>query len=891
MKLNGISSKRDGKSIDSKSSYSRLFFTNHLAVYAVKKLGFRVHRILMSPRASSRVYNEAALEVWFGNVGYEWEQNFDEAALLRGREIYRGGLISGLELATDEAIVNCSFSRKETYYSVIEWTKKGPHVRSSTMDNALGRAVAVAGLYEIEELIADEIAPLPYESKKRVKVNEREEASEGTTHAKPVPVVKDRPARRLTPKLEGIRTGLRLTAYWTNSDFSKEAAFRGDQKPLVSAEREALVRLTGLAKEAGFRYRGDANDFLLNDLEQVAPFFSHTCKRWEKVFSYVDLDLEAQQMAEGVREVKIIGRVESAGEDVMRVNWRLKLGRQWLEPEDAERLARAGRGTHMVRGLGLVRIAEEQSQALSDWRVAAAAGSEVAQTWPRYMVFSVFGERGAELDLEEEMRSWRESLVGGVDIATEPNLPAFLRHYQATGVRWMSNLRRQGCHGLLADEMGLGKTLQVLTLIQAHPFDSKDSLIVCPASVVPVWENEVRHWYPQMRTSILRSGDDFSQPRLDGPTIWIASYTQLRRHKQLLDQAKFGYAVLDEAQQIKNPEAKVTQACCAIRAECRLALTGTPVENRLLDLWTLFRFLMPGLLGSRRRFEEFANSPNPELRRSFERRLRSQVAPFILRRQKDKVGKDLPPKMEMDLICPITELQRQTYENLLERGRDQLGDDLQAAMQAKTMHFFSLLTRLRQACCDPGLVPGVTANVAQSGKVQILLSRLSEALEGDGQRKVVVFSQFVQLLRRIKPLIRETFPRVALHELTGRTKDRSKPVELFQNRSGPAIILVSLRAGGTGITLHAADYVFLLDPWWNPSVENQAVDRVHRIGQNRRVFVYRMITEGTIEQRIQQLKQEKRELFENTLGHLGSAKDLSEHFGDLEELAKLLPAD
>jgi SNF2 family DNA or RNA helicase len=429
----------------------------------------------------------------------------------------------------------------------------------------------------------------------------------------------------------------------------------------------------------------------------------------------------------------------------------------------------------------------------------------------------------------------------------------------------------------------------VLTLIRQYGFEGKDSLIVCPASVVPVWENEVRRWYPEMLTAVLRGGDDFSYSNSEDSKIWIASYTQLRRHKHLLDKADFGYAVLDEAQQIKNPEAKITQACCAIRAECRIALTGTPIENRLLDLWTLFRFLMPGLLGSRRRFEENATSPNVELRQAFEKRLRRQIAPFILRRQKDKVGKDLPPKVEMDLICPITDFQRQTYEGLLAKGRDQLGGDLRAAMQENAMHFFSLLTRLRQACCDPGIIPGVHSDVHQSGKVQVLLTRLTDALEGDGRRKIVIFSQFVQLLRRIKPLVATTFPGVALFELTGETKDRAKPVDQFQKEAGPAVIFVSLRAGGTGITLHAADYVFLLDPWWNPAVESQAVDRVHRIGQDKRVFVYRMITEGTVEQRIQQLKQEKRELFENTLGHLGSAKDLSEHFGDLEELARLLP--
>ena len=373
--------------------------------------------------------------------------------------------------------------------------------------------------------------------------------------------------------------------------------------------------------------------------------------------------------------------------------------------------------------------------------------------------------------------------------------------------------------------------------------------------------------------------------------LWIASYTQLRRHKHLLEGTQFGYAVLDEAQQIKNPDAKVTQACCAIQAECRLALTGTPIENRLLDLWTLFRFLMPGLLGSRRRFEDAVESDNSGFRETFTERVRQQLTPFILRRQKDMVGKDLPRKVEMDLICPVTDLQGQIYEKLLDRGRDELGNDLQSAVQAQSMHFFSLLTRLRQACCDPGLIPDVNTDIQQSGKIQMLLSRLEEALCGDGARKVVIFSQFLRLLKRLKPLLKTTFPKVALLELSGETKDRAKPVEIFQNTKEPAVILVSLRAGGTGITLHAADYVFLIDPWWNPAVEEQAVDRVHRIGQDRRVFVYRMITQGTIEERIQHLKKEKRELFESTLGHLGSAKDLAEHFGDLEELAKLLPPE
>jgi superfamily II DNA or RNA helicase len=844
---------------------------------------------VMPSRSSSRVYNQPALEVWFANVALDWERYFSRETLLAGRELYRNGQISGVELADKDAIVHCTFGRKDTCYAVIEWSQKGPKVRGSTNDSALGRMVAVGGLYEIEELIADEISPLAYEAPNVS--TEQEVASAADILNATEADANARAPRRLTPRFEGTRDGLRLSGYWTNVDGSREVVFGAEPEiELVEDEREALVRMTGRAREAGFTYRRETGDFILKDPARIAPFFSHARKRWEDSFGYLDLDLEAEYLAEGVREVKIIGRAESVDKDTMRVDWRFRLGRRWLDPEDAERLAKAGKGTHIISGFGLVRIEAEQSAALVEWQVAQSSGE--VQTWPRYMVFSLFGDRGAELDLEGELAQWRTGITpkkaSQAAKDSGAGLPEFLRPYQALGVQWMANLRRQACHGLLADEMGLGKTLQVLTLLQSNGFSDKDSLIVCPASVVPVWESEVRRWYPELQTRVLRSDATFEERGLL-PTLWIASYTQLRRHKHLLETVEFGYAVLDEAQQIKNPDAKVTQACFAIQAECRLALTGTPIENRLLDLWTLFRFLMPGLLGSRRRFEDALATGDASFKKAFEKRLRKQIAPFILRRKKDKVGKDLPPKVEMDLICPITKLQREVYEDLLERGRDEMGDDLETAMQSQTMSFFALLTRLRQACCDPGLIPGVGSDVLQSGKVQMLLSKLSEALEGDGSRKVVVFSQFVQLLRRIRPQIEAAYPDVQIMELTGESRDRAKPVEAFQTAKGPAVILVSLRAGGTGITLHAADYVFLLDPWWNPAVENQAVDRVHRIGQARRVFVYRMITQGTIEERIQQLKREKRALFENTLGSLGAAADLKEHFQDLKALASLLP--
>jgi len=840
------------------------------------------------PRTSNRAYRPAALEAWFRNLGDAWEGVFDAEALRRGRELYREGVIAELELSEDDAIAHCRFSREWTCYAVIEWGKGGPSVRASIEDSRLGRAVGVAGLYEIEELVADEIPAVPGEAcggdeaaNAPHDANASEEAG-----GEPDGEREEAPPRRLLPRLEGRRAGLRLKAFWVDGAGERVPAIGGDPGDPRPEERERLVRMTGRAKSAGFVFQRDHDAFLLAEPKRIRPFFTHALPKWREAFGEVEMDEEARRLAEGVRSIRVIGRVGAASDERMRVDWRMKLDGSWLEPGEAERIARAGRGTHVVPGVGLVQVGEAQADALQEWRVAAAAGSEEARLWPRYMVFSLFGDRGAELDLESELDAWRRGLEAAETSSSDEPTPDFLRAYQAYGARWMANLRDRGAHGLLADEMGLGKTLQVLTLFWLRPERERPSLIVCPASVVPVWQSEVRRWYPELETKALKSSQDFAAEP-GRPALWIASYTQLRRHKAVLDRVSFGYAVLDEAQQIKNPDAKVTQACCSIRARTRIALTGTPLENRLLDVWTLFRFLMPGLLGPRRRFEEAAAAAGVAARREFEERLRAQIAPFVLRRTKDQVGSELPSKVTMDLVCPIGERQRQVYDRFLAQGRSEMGERFENVRE-RSAGFFTLLTRLRQVCCDPGLTPGVEAEIEQSGKIRALLTRLEEALAGDGSRKVVVFSQFVELLRRLAPLLRRSFPELALLELTGATRDRSEPVERFQEGDGPAVILVSLRAGGSGITLHAADYVFLLDPWWNPAVEAQAIDRVHRIGQRRRVFVYRMITEGTIEERLQRYKSRKRELFDQTVGALERGEEDETPAADLEILAELL---
>jgi SNF2 family DNA or RNA helicase len=310
-------------------------------------------------------------------------------------------------------------------------------------------------------------------------------------------------------------------------------------------------------------------------------------------------------------------------------------------------------------------------------------------------------------------------------------------------------------------------------------------------------------------------------------------------------------------------------------------LSGTPLENRQLDLWSIFRFLLPGLLGSRSSFESALHADHA----ATIERLRAQLAPFILRRTKNEVAQELPPKVEMDLICPLTDMQRAEYARICTEGLARLGDDVGAAMREKSFGFLALLTRLRQTCCDPDMLPWLKAPLADSGKLNVLLEKLTEIVGGG--HKVVIFSQFVMLLDRVREALVQQFPDLPRFELTGMTLDRQKPVHGFQGTPGAAIMLVSLKAAGTGITLHAADYVFLLDPWWNPAVEAQAVDRVHRIGQTNTVFVYRMVTAGTIEERIQELKASKKDLFDRLVGGLGGDFDLSQHFTSLRSLVQL----
>ena len=859
----------------------------------------------MPARPPKRIYRAGALEAWFQRLTAAWETDFTPEVLDRGRTWYRQGCVREMELTETDAIIHGRMDERESYV-VLEWPDGKLHVRASTSGEDEGRALAVAGLYEIEELVAEEASPLPPDKRQPgrdvAQPNGNGHAngnghkpganggkstalsSSGVTPPPPppAPAASDAGVRSLTLALSVNDLGLYCEAYWVKkaekrgAAAEKQAAFgkAAEGLDLTGPEREKMIRLASLARRAGFHFQSARACYVMEEWDKAPGFLRNELKNWHNYFT-VDVDPAVNALTRGLRDTELTGRAIAKGRGRLAFHWDLRVGDEWLTPEEARRLLRRGPGTSFIAGRGLVRLPTDQAEILADWH--HVLDKRLSGGLPNYMLLSVFAREAGHVQVSPELQAWKDALFKP-DWSID-GLPPFLRPYQAQGVKWLRHLCESGCHGLLADEMGLGKTLQVLSLLDIRGSGDKPNLIVCPASVVPVWRHEVARFFPHMKVEVLKAGHDFAEHK--GPALWLASYTQLRRHKPILEKVEFGYAVLDEAQFIKNPEAKATQACLRLRSRHRIALTGTPLENRPLDLWTLYRFLMPGLLGPRKAFET-ESLRNPAAQRD---QLRKQIAPFILRRTKREVAKELPNKVEMELVCPLTDMQREEYARLAREGVGALGQDLAAAARERPLTLLTLLTRLRQACCDPALLPWMDTPVENSGKLNVLAERLEEVIAGG--HKVVIFSQFVSLLRRARSLIESKFPGLPIWELTGQTLDREKPVDGFQTSTGAGIMLVSLRAGGTGITLLAADYVFLLDPWWNPAVEDQAIDRVHRLGQDRTVFVYRMIATGTIEERIQRLKAEKRTLFDRVVGDLADLTDIQSFFRSLSDLVDL----
>ncbi len=828
----------------------------------------------MQTHGPKRIYTPQSLEFWFGRLEVEWEEQFDAAHVERGHDMYRDGEIREVELGAKDAIIHRKVEKKEEY-AVIEWEGDRIKVRSSSTDALLANAIAVAGLHEIEELLVDEMAALlPGSSSKASPAASNGQQANGNGNGTNGAPKSDAPPRDLLLSFTTNADGLVFVAYWKQGR-NRIPALGNSANPPTATERAKLIALATYARKAHFRYNQATHAYALDALGDIPGFLRDLLPHWKKQFA-VELDVKVDNIKQGARAIEIEAVADRRGDGGLNLRWIFRAGEKLLTDEQAAALLKHGRTPMLLPDLGIVTLTPEKLEGYNQWKRNLEDTSAAGEV-PPYLIFSLFNDHRIKVTLGSEIEAWRQKVL--TPPATPPELPEYLRNYQRRGVEWMHHLCETECHGLLADEMGLGKTAQVIALLRTRPMAKMRHVVVCPASVVPVWREEIARFYPEAKVDILKSGNDFKANK--APCIWLASYTQLRKHRALLDTVEFGYAILDEGQFIKNPDAKVTQACFAIKTRHRLVMTGTPLENRQLDLWSIFRYLLPGLLGSRASFE----SALVQDRERTMTRLRQQVAPFILRRTKNEVATELPPKVEMDLLCPLTEVQRAEYARICTEGLARLGEDIGLALREKSFGFLALLTRLRQVCCDPDLLPWMNSPLTDSGKLQLLVEKLGEVVTSG--HKVVIFSQFVTLLDRVRTALDQHYPELPRYEITGMTVDRQKPVKDFQSASGAAAMLVSLKAAGTGITLHAADYVFLLDPWWNPAVEDQAIDRVHRIGQTNTVFVYRMVTAGTIEERIQALKGEKKQLFNQVVGNHTGDFEWTKHFSSLNSLIQL----
>jgi superfamily II DNA or RNA helicase len=453
--------------------------------------------------------------------------------------------------------------------------------------------------------------------------------------------------------------------------------------------------------------------------------------------------------------------------------------------------------------------------------------------------------------------------------APPAGLRAELRDYQKEGYHWLALLWDHRLGGVLADDMGLGKTLQTLAMaaraVEVGSLTPEAPLlIVAPTSVVSVWQHEVARFCPDLRVAVVTETQKRSGQRLQDSTagahLVVTSFALLRLDEEAYREQSWSGLVLDEAQFVKNHQAKTYQAARRLPAPFKLAITGTPLENSLMDLWALLSIVAPGLFPSPQRFTELYRRPiesgnAPELLHALRRRIR----PLMLRRTKEQVAADLPPKVEQVLSVTLNPQHQRVYQTHLQRERQRVLGMLDD-MQGNRIAILRSLTVLRQLSLDVSLVDGATAQKVRSSKIDALVEQLHE-LAGGGHR-ALVFSQFTGFLR----LVRERLTNEGLQHvyLDGRTRDRPARVAEFTGGAAP-VFLISLKAGGSGLTLTEADYVYVLDPWWNPATEAQAIDRTHRIGQDKPVMVYRLVAEGTIEEKVVELQQRKRDLFDRVL--------------------------
>jgi superfamily II DNA or RNA helicase len=645
-----------------------------------------------------------------------------------------------------------------------------------------------------------------------------------------------------------------------------------------AAEQAALARLL----RAGF-IGPDAEGFYhLKGQNPVLNFFARDFPRLEKEWK-VTLEERLERSAEKLEHVEPRFQITPSGEQWfdLQISYDTPSG-EALAPSEIQRLLLSGQshtrlknGKFALLDTGAV---EELQEVLVDCAPRQhAAGYHLDNAQAGFLQATLREQSGWKI---QAPAGWMQ---GDIQLPAPPlgDLEAVLRPYQKEGAGWLHFLRTHGFGGILADEMGLGKTVQVLAHLRAVK-RSSPCLVVCPSSLVFNWVAEAAKFTPSLRVLALHGAERrgfFAD--ISSYDLVITSYALLRRDAEHYGGLQFDTVVLDEAQHIKNRQTQNAQAVKAVRADHKLVLTGTPVENSVLDLWSIFDFLMPGYLGGADDFRQRYEIPLMRDRDAgAQARLARRLRPFVLRRRKREVAADLPEKIEQVSFCELNPEQRAVYQQMLEAGRREVLESVNTrGVAGSHMVVLTALLRLRQICCDLRLLK-TGGETAVSGKVELFHELLEETL--DGGHRALVFSQFTSMLT----LLREELAArgIAYCYLDGSTTDRARVVDTFQRDASVPVFLISLKAGGVGLNLTGADTVIHFDPWWNPAVEAQATDRAHRLGQKKIVTSYKLITRGTVEEKILSLQTRKCAL---TQGLLGGEETLAEAVS-WEELKDLL---
>jgi superfamily II DNA or RNA helicase len=663
-------------------------------------------------------------------------------------------------------------------------------------------------------------------------------------------------------ELEGSLQFLSARLHVSYGDFRTTLGQPGGQGRPVDreAEAEAVERLL----KAGFSRADAGGAMTLRGEQAVLEFFARHLPALQREWR-VQVGERFQHVTRNIERIEPRLQVVGSGGNWFEMDVALETqGGERFAGAEIRRLIQSGR-SHLKRKDGSVAVfdpalLDEFDEVLRD----------CAPDQPRPGLYRIsnrqagfvqaFAEQsGASLQAPAQWGQWAAATRKASSLKPIPlgALDALLRPYQKQGVYWMHFLAENGFCGILADEMGLGKTVQALAFMGTL---RGRCLVVAPSSLLINWQREAERFLPQKRVLVL-SGPDRHAREWAQADILITSYPLLRLDSARFAGEQFDAVVLDEAQHIKNPESQAAQAAFRLRADRRFVLTGTPVENSVRDVWSLMHFLMPGYLGTRADFKERYEQPvaedpgGPEHRRMVQR-----LSPFLLRRTKKAVAPELPDKIEQVVWCELSPVQREAYAKLVDMSRREVGkaDELKNKSKARMLMLTALL-RLRQACNDLRLLGEdfLTQDDSASGKLDALGELVSEALEGG--HRLLLFSQFSSMLDLLQRWLEAR--QIEFCRLDGSTRDRTAQVDRFQT-GGVPVFLISLKAGGVGLTLTAADTVVHFDPWWNPAVEAQATDRAHRIGQKSVVTSYKFITRGTVEEKILQLQDRKKSLMD-----------------------------